>query len=142
MRMIFFQIKKKIKPFFYAAFQFGRYNIFKKILNIFFANENMKHRPSKVTPHNWLQFFFHSTCRAAQTSLELIFHIINMSQDSSVYWFVFLTQTASNQYQIIRSFMFFLVDRKYISFIYRWLNKSQLVSKCHFGVIKFPPKNN
>ena len=32
--------------------------------------------------------FFFSTGPAAQTSLELIFHIINMSQDSSVYWSV------------------------------------------------------
>ena len=29
-------------------------------------------------------FFFHSTGQASQTSPELIFHIINMSQDSSV----------------------------------------------------------
>ena len=29
-------------------------------------------------------FFFHSTGLAAQTSPELIFHIINMSKDSSV----------------------------------------------------------
>ena len=46
-----------------------------------------KKKPSQVA-HNQPQTFFHSTGPAAQTSPELIFHIINMSQDSSVYWSV------------------------------------------------------
>ena len=47
----------------------------KKNLNLFFAHENLKKQASKVA-HN--RPFF------SQTSPELIFHIINMSQDSSV----------------------------------------------------------
>ena len=44
---------------------------------------HVKKTPSKVA-HNRPQTFFSSTGPAAQTSPELIFHIINMSQDSSV----------------------------------------------------------
>ena len=52
--------------------------------NIFnFCPWKHKKRASKVA-HNRPQTFFHSTGPAAQTSPELIFHIINMSQDSSV----------------------------------------------------------
>ena len=54
-----------------------------KKFNLFFAHENLKKQASKVA-HNRSQTFFHSTSPAAQTSPELIFHIINMSQDSSV----------------------------------------------------------
>ena len=43
----------------------------------------MKKRASKAA-HNRPKLFFHSTGPTAQTSPELIFHIINMSQDSSV----------------------------------------------------------
>ena len=50
---------------------------------VFFGHENMKKTPSKVA-HNRPQTFFSSTGPAAQTSPELIFHVINMSQDSSV----------------------------------------------------------
>ena len=59
------------------------FSIFKKSLNLFFARENLKKRASKVA-HNRPQTFFSQYCQAAQTSPELIFHIINMSQDSSV----------------------------------------------------------
>ena len=45
--------------------------------------KTLKNKPQKlliIGP----KLFFHSTGPAAQTSPELIFHIINMSQDSSV----------------------------------------------------------
>ena len=45
--------------------------------------ENIKNRASKVA-HKRPQTFFHSIGPAAQTSPELIFHIMNTSQDSSV----------------------------------------------------------
>ena len=58
----------------------------KKNLNYFFAHKNFKKRASKVA-YNQPQTFFGPT---AQTSPELIFHIINISQDPSVslsvYW--------------------------------------------------------
>jgi hypothetical protein len=41
-------------PYFYANFQCGRYNIFKKMLNLFSAHENIKEQASKVA-HNWPQ---------------------------------------------------------------------------------------
>ena len=66
-----------------VPFQCGRYNIFKKKLNLFFAHESIKKPASKVA-HNRPQTFFSSTGPAVQTSPELIFHIINMSQDPSV----------------------------------------------------------
>ena len=53
-----------------------RYNI------IFFAHENIKKHPQKLLIID--PIFFSSTGPAAQTSPELIFHVINMSQDSSV----------------------------------------------------------
>ena len=40
--------------------------------------------------------FFHSTCLAAETSQELIFNIINMSQDSSVSLSVIVPQQAAH----------------------------------------------
>ena len=55
----------------------------KKNSNLFFAHENIKNGPQKlliIGP----KLFFHKYGPAAQTSPELIFHIINMSQDSSV----------------------------------------------------------
>ena len=78
-------------PFFYAAFQCGRCNFFKNLFLFFFAHENIKKLPSKVA-HNRPQTFFSSTGPAAQTSPELIFHIINMSQDPSVSLSVVLSQ--------------------------------------------------
>ena len=59
------------------------YNIFKKNLNLFFANENIKNGPQMLLTIG-PNFFFHSTGPSAQTSPELIFHIMNTSQDSSV----------------------------------------------------------
>ena len=55
----------------------------KKKINLFFAHENIKKTPSKVA-HNRPQTFFSQYCPAAQTSPESIFHIIYISQDSSV----------------------------------------------------------
>ena len=55
----------------------------KKKLNSFFAHENIKKQASKFA-HNRPQTFFSQYFPAAQTNPELIFHIINMSQDSSV----------------------------------------------------------
>ena len=46
----------------------------------------MKNPPQKLLIIG--PYFFFSTGPAAQTSPELNFHIINMSQDSSVYWSV------------------------------------------------------
>ena len=54
-----------------------------KKIDLFFAHENLKKRASKVA-HNRPQTFFLSTGPAAQTSPELIFHIINMSVSLSV----------------------------------------------------------
>jgi hypothetical protein len=71
-----------LSPLFYATFQCQPYNIFKKYSNLFFANKNIKKRASKVA-HNSPETFFHMYGPAAQTSPELIFHIINMPQDSS-----------------------------------------------------------
>jgi hypothetical protein len=68
---------------FYVTFQCRPYNIFKKRFNLIFAHENIKKQASKVA-HNRLQTFFSSTGPATQTSSKLIFHSINMSQDSSV----------------------------------------------------------
>ena len=58
-----------------------------KKMNLFFAHENIKELRSKVA-HNWPQTFFHKYSSAAHTNPELIFHIIKMSQDSSVSWSV------------------------------------------------------
>ena len=62
---------------------FSTLQYFQKKLNLFFAHENIKKRASKFA-HNRPQTFFSQYCPAAQTSPELIFHIINMSQDPSI----------------------------------------------------------
>ena len=46
-------------------------------------SKNMKRPPSKVA-HNRLKPFFHSPTQPTAHSPELIFHIINMSQETSV----------------------------------------------------------
>ena len=56
---------------------------YSKKIEFIFAHENIKKRASKVA-HYQPKLFFHKYGRAAQTSPELIFHIITMSQDSSV----------------------------------------------------------
>ena len=56
---------------------------FQKEFMFIFAHEHIKKGPQKlliIAPKP----FFHSTGLAAQTSPELIFHIIDMSQDSSI----------------------------------------------------------
>ena len=62
--------------------------------------------------HNLPQIFFHSTARLPKTSPELIFHTINISQDSSVslsviqtfYFSYFLGSGAFGMAQIDRCF--------------------------------------
>ena len=83
---------KKYSPFFfyfclpllYATFQFGPYNIFKKKLNWFFTPENLKKRASKVAHTLFSQ-------SSPAHSPKLTFHIINMSQDTSVFLSVVMT---------------------------------------------------
>jgi hypothetical protein len=67
--------------FFYKKFSA---DVFKKKIDLFFAHENMKKLHSKVTHNRPQTLFFHKYGPAAQTSKELIFHIIKISQDSSV----------------------------------------------------------
>ena len=57
------------------------------LFSIFFALEKHKKTPSKVA-HNRPQTFFVFTDPTAQTSPELIFHIINMSRYSYVSLYV------------------------------------------------------
>ena len=77
---------KKIQKFFlekgyYATFQCGRYSVFKK--KNFLTPQKKKKTPSKVAHNRPITFFF-MYWPADQTSPELIFHVINMSQDASV----------------------------------------------------------
>ena len=65
--------KRFFLPFFFATCQCGCYNVFKKFL------------PTKLlskVAHNWPKHFISQSSPAH--SPELIFHIINMSQDTSV----------------------------------------------------------
>ena len=64
--------------------------VFSKIF-YFFAPENMKKKRPKKLLIIGPRLFFHSTGPAAQISPESIFHIINMSQDSSVSLSVIMT---------------------------------------------------
>ena len=57
------------------------------IFSIFFGHENINKPPSKVAD-NLPQTFFSSTGPAAQTSPELVFHIIKMSHQASVLLFL------------------------------------------------------
>ena len=109
----FFPRKKHFQVFFYfflpfyTTFQCGRYNVFKKILNLFFVHENIKKRPQKlliICP----KLFFH------KYDPELIFHIINMFQDSSVSLsVVFLFLSPSNQIYLVM-FVCLTVDTSFI----------------------------
>ena len=56
---------------------------FQKIFELIFAHKYLKKRASKVA-HNLPKPFFHSPAQPTAHSPELIFHIINMAQDSSV----------------------------------------------------------
>ena len=58
--------------------------------------KSLKKKLTSKVAHNRPQTFFHSTGPAAQTSPVLIFHIINMSQDSSVCLSVVRTETLMN----------------------------------------------
>ena len=55
-----------------------------KKINLFFAHENIKKRASKVAHNRPQTFFFHKYGPAAQTSPELIFHIIKCREQASV----------------------------------------------------------
>ena len=68
-------------PFFNATFQCGRYGVFKKKFKYSFDPEKVKKWASKVA-HNRPKPFFSKSSPAH--SPKLIFHIINISQDSSV----------------------------------------------------------
>ena len=59
----------------YQAALCGCYNIFKKTLNLFFAHENIKNKPQKLLKID-PKLLFHSTGPPAQTSSEMIFHIM------------------------------------------------------------------
>jgi hypothetical protein len=87
----FFPVKNTSQIFFDSFYlysmqqsvQCGRYNIFKKTLIYFLTMKKLKNGPQKlliIGPKH----FFHKYGPAAQTSPELIFYIINMSQDSYV----------------------------------------------------------
>ena len=58
------------------------YNIFKKVLNLFFAYETLKKWPQKLLIIGPKCFLDWPVC---PNQPKIIFHIINMSQDSSVY---------------------------------------------------------
>ena len=63
------------------------------MLNQFFSHENLKRQASKVA-HNFDKvFFFHSLAEPTAHRRKLIFHFINMSQDSSVFLSVVCTIT-------------------------------------------------
>ena len=57
---------------------------------LFFCPQKVEKPPSKVA-HNPPQTFFSCTGSDAQTSPELIFHVINMSQDASVLLYMLAT---------------------------------------------------
>ena len=83
-------------PFFYATFQCGRYGVFRKNLTFFFDPEIVKKRASKVA-HNRPKPFFSQSSPAHIP--ELIFHIMNMSQDASVSLSVDQTQVTVSDFQ-------------------------------------------
>ena len=58
--------------------------IFSKQLNLFFVHENIKNGPQKLLIIGPKSMALRPNGPAAQTSPELIFYIINMSQDTSV----------------------------------------------------------
>ena len=74
-------MKKKIQK--KTLFSMQLFSADAMIFSIFFALENIKNPPSKDA-HNRPNNFYFMYWLAAQTSPELIFHVINMSQDASV----------------------------------------------------------
>ena len=78
---------------------------FQKTSNLFFAREKKK-GPQKllITAPN---FFFHKYGPAAQTNPEFIFHIINVSQDSSVSFSVFVIFNFSIWWKLFNDFWFY-----------------------------------
>ena len=83
---------------FYATLQCGPYNIFINISNSFFCPQKQKKQASKVTHNRPKPFFLLS-------SPEFIFHIMNMSKDSSVSLSVpYFTQQQQQQEVAITDF--------------------------------------
>ena len=71
-------------PFFYATFQCGRYGVFKKNLKYFFDPEKVKKRASKVAHNRPRPSYFTVQPRPTAHSPELIFHIGNCWDQTSV----------------------------------------------------------
>ena len=78
------KISKKNLPLFYATFQCGRYDIFKKKFKFFFDPEKVKKRASKVAHNRPRPFYFTVQPRPTAHSPELIFHIIKSRDQTSV----------------------------------------------------------
>ena len=76
--------KKKKLPLFYATFQCGRYDIFKKIQKKIFDPEKVKKRASKVAHNRPRPFYFTVQPRPTAHSPELIFHIMKSRDQTSV----------------------------------------------------------
>ena len=72
---------KKITPFFYATFQCGCFNVFKKKFVFVFSHKKLKKPPSKVA-HNRPKPFISQSSPAHGP--ELIFHIIKCREQASV----------------------------------------------------------
>ena len=81
---IFQKNKYFFLPLFYATFQCGRYDIFKKKFKFFFDPEKVKKPASKVA-HNWSRpFYFTVQPRPTAHSPELISHIMKSRDQTSV----------------------------------------------------------
>ena len=99
---------------------------FQKNFRFIFCSWKHKKRASKVA-HDWPQFFFHKYGPAAQTSPELIFHIINMSQqDSSVALSVVQSKLNMNPTSKLISTHCVILDR--ISIIMRVLKNAAIIN--------------
>jgi hypothetical protein len=71
-------------PFFYATFQCGRYGVFKKFLKYFFDPEKVEKRASKVAHNRPRPSYFTVQPRPTAHSPELLFHIGNCWDQTSV----------------------------------------------------------
>ena len=87
--------KKKNLPLFYATFQCGRYDIFKKKFKKKFDPEKVKKRASKVAHNRPRPFYFTVQPRPKAHSPELIFHIMKSRDQTSVLLSVFETPCRS-----------------------------------------------
>ena len=75
-------------PFFYATFHCGRYGVFKKNLKYFFDPEKVEKWASKVAHNRPRPSYFTVQPRPTAHSPELIFHIGNCWDQTSVLLFV------------------------------------------------------